>query len=445
MLSLRVRFVLVAALILALFSVSAGWILRESFQASILDRAREQLKLQMYSFIAAADYDGGAVQLPDTLADPRFNQLNSGLLAMVWRQGDVVWKSGSTLLEVFPAVADSEPGKWTLQQVQDQAGKNYYQLSISVYWEEGSAAKPYTFAVWETDQPYVAQIRSFENTLWVWLGGLVLGAIVLVFVLLNLGFGPFRRLATELNGVEQGRQGRIDRIYPSEVMPVVNNLNQLIEHERAMRERYKNSLGNLAHSLKTPLAVLKGMQADPQALQQQTDLLQEQVQRMDEIVNYQLKRAISAVPQVSGQGAVLLDMYQRMVVVLGKVYRERSISYEQDIRPGLRMPWDEGDTLEVLGNLMDNACKYGGHRVRVTGRIQAAQIRLTVEDDGPGISAGDEDKVLSRGVRRDERASGQGIGLAVVADIVSASGGTIAIEQSELGGARFLICLPLNW
>lgn len=445
MLSLRVRFVLAAALILALFSISAGWILRESFQASISDRAREQLKLQMYSFIAAADYESGVLQLPDALADPRFNQLNSGLVAMVWHQGELVWKSASSLLEQFPMVADSEPGQWVQQQVMDQDGKNYYQLSISVYWDEGAQARPYTFSVWESELPYVAQIRSFENTLWVWLGGLVLVAIVLVFVLLNAGFRPFRRLASELNGVEQGRQPRIDRIYPSEVMPVVNNLNQLIEHERAMRERYKNSLGNLAHSLKTPLAVLKGMERDPGASASQQGVLLEQIQRMDDIVNYQLKRAISSVPQVSGQGALLLDMFNRMVGVLAKVYGDKALRFEQDIRAGLRMPWDEGDTLEVLGNLMDNACKYGGSRVKVSGRIQAGQIRMTVEDDGPGIAAGDEARVLGRGVRRDERAIGQGIGLAVVADIVSASGGSVQIERSELGGACFLICLPLNW
>lgn len=446
MLSLRVRFVLVAALILAMFSVSAGWILRQSFQSSIVDRAREQLKLQMFGLIATVDYDDGSLVIPDELADPRFNQLNSGLLAMILYQGKPVWRSKSVLLEEFPKPSVSEPGQWILRQVQDQTGKNYYQLSISVYWEEGTAATPYTFVVREWDQPYVAQIKSFENTLWIWLGGLVLAAIVLVFGLLNLGFRPFRRLALELDGVEQGRQQRIDRIYPSEVMPVVNNLNRLVEHERSMRERYKNSLGNLAHSLKTPLAVLKGMETESQQqLLHQADTLHEQIQRMDEIVNYQLKRAISAVPQVSGQGAVLLDMYERMSKVLTKVHGEKTIEFEQDIRPGLRMPWDDGDTLEVLGNLMDNACKYGGKRVKVSGRIQGGQIRVAVEDDGPGIVAGDEDRILSRGVRRDERESGQGIGLAVVADIVAASGGLLTIERSTLGGARFLISLPLNW
>ena len=446
MLSLRIRFVLAAALILAVFSISAGWILRQSFQASIVDRAREQLKLQMFGFIATADYNDGSLGLPADLADPRFNQLNSGLLAVVVHKGQVVWQSRSLLLEQFPPPPVSDTGQWLFQRVQDQAGKHYYQLSISVFWDEEAAASPYTFVVREWEQPYVAQIKSFETTLWLWLGGLVLAAIVLVFVLLNLGFRPFRRLARELNRVEQGKQQRINKLYPSEVMPVVNNLNRLVEHERSMRERYKNSLGNLAHSLKTPLAVLKGLSAESgETPVGDCPALEEQVQRMDEIVNYQLKRAISAVPQVSGQGAVLLDMYQRMIAVLAKVYADKAIRFEQDIRPGLRMPWDEGDTLEVLGNLMDNACKYGGDRVRVGGRIHGGQIRFFVEDNGAGVQPGDEAKILSRGVRRDERESGQGIGLAVVHDIVTACGGELTIEPSSLGGTCFLISLPLNW
>lgn len=444
MLSLRARFVLAAALILALFSISAGWILRQSFQSSILERAREQLKVQMFGILAAADYEDGTLQLPEDLADPRFNQLNSGLLAEVIHQDKLVWKSRSRLLEELPAPPPSPPGQWVFGPVQDQSGKSYYQLSFAVFYEEGAAATPFTFVVSEWDQPYVAQIRSFETTLWKWLGGLVLASIVLVFVLLNLGFRPFRRLARELNGVEQGRQQQIEQLYPSEVMPVVSNLNQLVDHERAMRERYKNSLGNLAHSLKTPLAVLKGMDAEA-APETARATLQEQIRRMDDIVNYQLKRAISAVPQVSGQGAVLLDMYQRMTGVLAKVYAERQPRFEQDIRPGLRMPWDEGDTLEVLGNLMDNACKYGGDRIRVSGRIQGGQIRLRVEDNGPGIQAGDEARIVGRGVRRDEQQSGQGIGLAVVADIVAASGGTLEISRADLGGACFQVSLPLQW
>ncbi|MDY6922129.1 MAG: ATP-binding protein [Pseudomonadota bacterium] len=441
MLSLRVRFVLVAALILALFSISAGWILRESFQASILDRAREQLRLQVYNLLGAADYDNGQLQLPGELADPRFNQLNSGLVAMVWHRQQPVWQSRSAALESLPPPEVPEPGQWQLRQVRGQGEeqRNYYQLSTSVYWDETTADHPYTFVVWEWDLPYVAQIRSFETTLWQWLGGLVVGAIILVFILLNLGFRPFRQLAAELRAVERGSQSGIAAQYPSEVMPVVDNLNQLLAHERATRERYKHSLGNLAHSLKTPLAVLKGLGGSSGA--GAADTLADQVQRMDDIVNYQLKRAISAMPQISGQGALLLDCYQRMVAVLDKVYADKNIHHEQDIRPGLRLPWDQSDTLEVLGNLMDNACKYGAGKVRVQGYIQGGKIRILVEDNGPGIPPGEEQHILARGVRRDERAPGQGIGLAVVMDIVQASGGSLDIVASELGGACFRISL----
>jgi two-component system sensor histidine kinase PhoQ len=445
LLSLKVRFLLTAALILAIFSLSAGWILRESFQVSVRDRAQEQLKLQIFALLSAADYEDNGLSLPDSLTDPRFNQTNSGLFAVVFRDGAAVWKSQSSMLEQIPSVPSTELGEWVLAQTRDQSGKNYYQLSFSVIWEEGDVVLPYTFVVWEWEQPYLAQIRGFEATLWAWLGGLIVAAIVIVFVLLNLGFRPFRLLADELREVESAQKSAIELQYPSEVMPIVNNLNRLIDHERAMRERYKNSLGNLAHSLKTPLAVLKGAEHQSASSASQSETIQQQVARMDEIVSYQLKRAMSAVPQVSAQGAVLLEMYTRMVSVLSKVYVEQNIDYQQDIRPGIRMPWDEGDTLEVLGNLMDNACKYGAGQVLVTGRISQGCLRITVEDNGPGIAPGDEARVLSRGVRRDERVSGQGIGLAVVTDIVTASHGTLQVNRSDLGGAQLLVSVPLQW
>ena len=129
--------------------------------------------------------------------------------------------------------------------------------------------------------------------------------------------------------------------------------------------------------------------------------------------------------------------------VLTKVHSDKTIQFEQDIRSGLRMPWDDGDTLEVLGNLMDNACKYGGHRVRVSGRIQGGQIRVAVEDDGPGIAPENRPTALREGGRLDEAVPGTGLGLAICADIVEAYEGALTLEDSELGGLLARVSLPL--
>ncbi|MGB3620493.1 hypothetical protein FT643_01720 [Ketobacter sp. MCCC 1A13808] len=443
--SLRIRFLFVAALILAVFSMSAGWILRQSFEASIQDRAQEQLKLQIYGMLAAAEFKDGQLQLPQLLSEPRFNRLQSGLFALVFKGEDPVWYSQSYLLNNVPPIEFGQPGRWNMVQYETPDKAQFYQLSFTVLWEHQGKDLPFTFVVWESDQPYVAQIQSFEATLWAWLGGLEIVSIALVFFLLNIGFRPFRKLARELSEVENGARQQLVKIYPVEVMPVVRNLNRLIEHERQVRERYKHSLGDLAHSLKTPLAVLKGVRQSINQDEESDKVFLQQIERMDEIVNYQLRRAISAVPNRSAQGAVLLSVYHKMATVLGKVYAEKAIEFEQDIRPGLRLPWDEADSLEVLGNLMDNACKFGASRVKVRGWIANGALWITVDDDGPGIAKADRNLVLRRGARKDEQVAGQGIGLAIVTDIVENSEGDLSIEASEAGGARFLIRLDLGW
>lgn len=442
--SLKVRFLLVSALVLALFSISAGLILRQAFEASIQDRAQEQLKIQLYGLLSAADFTEAGIELPTTLSEPRFNQLQSGLFAAVYSASNRIWQSQSFLLDSDYRSGEQAPGQWRFSQFTDHDGNRFYTLSLVVLWEINQAEVPFRFVVWESEAPYLAQIRSFEQTLWLWLGVLVIAAISVVFVAVQLGFKPFSRLAAELRDVEKARLEKIQGRYPMEITPVVNNLNQLIDHERSLRERYKNSLGDLAHSLKTPLAVLKGAadQADGNNAGK-ASIVQQQIDRMDDIVTYQLKRAISAVPNLSAQGALAMDLYDKMHSVLVKVYHEKNIVFTQDIRPGLRLPWDEADALEVLGNLMDNACKYGNGEVKVSAWIEAGNICLAVEDNGPGVPEKDRQLIVQRGARRDELEAGQGIGLSVVADIVSGSKGALVIQASALGGARFLIQLPL--
>lgn len=448
MTSLRVRFLFCAALILALFSLATGLLLRTSFQSSIEDRAREQLKLQIYGLLAAAEYRDGQLRLPDQLSDPRFNRLVSGLSALLLQDGRLIGFSRSYLSQAdlaadIPGAGTGQPGDWQFTRIRSTDSQSWYQLSFTVLWEEAGDNRLFTFLVRESDQPYVAQIESFENTLWMGLGILVIAAIVLVFILLNLGFAPFRKLASELQRIETGEQNELRNPYPSEVLPVVRNLNRLIAHERQLRERYRHRLGDLAHSLKTPLAVLKGVQAKEQDAQENEVIVRQQVQRMDDIVSYQLRRAISAVPGVNTRGTQILTLYSRLQDVLQRVYSDKNIVFKQQIRPGIRLPWDDADGLEVLGNLMDNACKYGAGEVLVKSWIADGNIWLTVDDNGPGIKPEHYHQVLCRGGRLDEQQAGQGIGLAVVRDIVEATNGSLSLEASALGGVSVVLSLPL--
>ena len=220
-------------------------------------------------------------------------------------------------------------------------------------------------------------------------------------------------------------------------------MNLLIDSERARSERYRQTLGNLAHSLKTPLAAMRALVTQGRH-GELARKFNEQIDRMDEIVRYQLRK-----PAASSTGGLLLSAIpvarelDRIVDGLRKVYHDKQPEIVADVTDGLHFRGDKGDFLEVVGNLLDNACKWCERRVRVrVWPSSSARMLVSVADDGPGIPHSAAEALLQRGSRLDESTPGQGIGLAVVKDIVTSYGGELTIGESDLGGAEFTVTLP---
>jgi two-component system sensor histidine kinase PhoQ len=285
-------------------------------------------------------------------------------------------------------------------------------------------------------------VRTGIVTGLVLLGLLLLGGLSIA---LRVALGPLRRLETEIVDIEAGRRESLGQGWPRELAGVTGNLNALLVGERKRLERYRTTLGNLAHSLKTPLAAMRGLldrgESAPAALTPQ-------LERMQEIVQHQLKRAV-----MGGSGATLIDLavqapLEQLRSALAKVYADKRMTATLDVAPGTAYPIDAGDFLELAGNLMDNAFKYGRSAVhaRATTWTDAGWRRpglvLEVEDDGSGIPAADRARVLERGARADESVAGQGIGLAAGREIAAAYTGTLEIGESRLGGARLAVRLP---
>ena len=229
-------------------------------------------------------------------------------------------------------------------------------------------------------------------------------------------------------------------------MPVTQNLNLLIKGERERQSRYRGMLGDLAHSLKTPLAVLSAALQESQqgksfTPQHQQDMA-EQLARMDQIVTYQLKRAVKANQSHLLSKPVMVEPVVRKILgALDKVYRDRQVKVSVQVPETTVFFGEESDLMELCGNLLDNAFKYGNGVVKVTASQQGKRLELSVEDNGNGIPADKRSWVLERGARADTVKSGQGIGLAVVVELTSSYGGEIRIEDSVLGGACFRIIL----
>jgi len=217
---------------------------------------------------------------------------------------------------------------------------------------------------------------------------------------------------------------------------LTQNLNILLQREQHQMQRYRNALDDLAHSLKTPLAVLQGLSEKNTFTSEDRHTLEEQNQRMSQIVSYQLQKAATLGGDSIHRPIELNPLVEKTVNALQRVYRDKQIELELAEGEGFSVRMDESDLLEVLGNLLDNACKYGHQQVRVSAMREQSALKLVIEDDGEGLPDSQLDTILQRGARLDQSREGQGIGLAVVSDIVAAYEIDLKFSVSALGGLR---------
>jgi len=449
-LSLRARIGLFA-LTIPLFMVVAGMVLYWAYQES-LERANiERLSAQLYSLLAVAEPSGKNIWLPEQLQEASFNQVQSGLLALVRNEnGQVLWQSASALgvdissMMLLPASTIGQ-----LQVQQDASNDDYLQISLPVRFGEGADTPVLTFEVWQARRLIRQESQTFTTVLGIGLGLLTLALMIIIGVMIRWTLKPINQVVGELGAVEKAQRETISEDYPQELRALTRALNTVLSVERRLRERYRNSLGDLAHSLKTPLAVIRGQ------LREHSDLhgdmarhIEEQISHMDEVVTYQLKRASSGGSRVWAKPVSILKVVERITNALNKIYRERHLEVALSIDADAGFLGDETDLMEMLGNLIDNAYKYCQSEVSITlFSVEESQVKIEVADDGPGIPPELWDRALVRGVRLDSRPIGQGIGLSVVADLVSSYEGRIHIgdrldQQDQQRGCSIVIVLP---
>ncbi len=439
-LSLTRRFIVASVLLLPLFLGLTGYFLDQAFQQSLAVAEQERLKTQLYLLLADAELEGDKLGMPAGFQEPRFNQLKSGLYGVVLDAGhNEVWRSASARL--LPSALNSfvQPltaGQRLFGHLQIE-GEPFFIYSFAVQWESPAAqAMPFQFVVLQHKAAYEKTITRYRRVLTNWLGAVALLFVIAQLLILRWSLRPLDKLAQELNAVESGEQVQLQGHYPVEIQPVTTNLNTLLEHERSLRQRYRNTLSDLAHSLKTPLAVMQGLlgKNSEQELQ-----MQEQLQRMDDIVAHQLRRSVVSQQGGIAQAVSVKATVERIVASLLKIYRDPGKRITIEIAEDITFDGDERDLMEVLGNIIENAFKYGREKIRVGAVAMEQQLTIEVEDDGPGVAEQDMAYILRRGARGDTALPGQGIGLAVATDIVSSYGGAVSVEKGSWGGAKFCL------
>ncbi|MCI0749919.1 MAG: ATP-binding protein [Nevskiales bacterium] len=440
-LSLRTRLLLAASVTLLVFIALCGAGLENAFRDSALTAQQERMQGLIYALLGAAEQDDRPhlTLSNDQLPEPRLRQPQSGLEAAVLDEsGATLWQSPSAGHDL-PVVIGPEVGHWKFERLGDA---NRFVLSFGLRWiSDNKTPHRYTVLVLETPDAYEARLTVFRRTLWLWLLAAAAALLVVLALMQDLGLSPLRRLVAELRGIETGRQSHIGSLYPRELRPLTGALNALLRSERSHQQRYSNALGDLAHSLKTPLAVLRGLDSAPlsEDLRRQ---LQEQTGRMQQIVDHQLARAATAGPRPLGPLVLLRPAAEKVMTALKKVHADRGLQFELRIPAELQTRAAVGDLYELLGNPLDNAAKWAHSRVRLRAHQNSTTLILEFEDDGPGFPERAE-QLLGRGVRADSRTPGQGLGLAAVAEIVRAYEGTLELDRSsELNGARIVLKIP---
>ncbi|MDH3317027.1 MAG: ATP-binding protein [Gammaproteobacteria bacterium] len=444
MLSLNARLIVSASVVLAAFLGLAGVALDRAFRESALARVNDRLQSRIYALIAAAEPDEGALKLPEALPEPRLSVPQSGVYAqLVDESGRVLWHSRSALGIDIDYPRAKEPGVAVFSTTRDTQGAALFALAFGLKWAfPDGQDKEFTLQAAEARAPFEAEIARFRGTLWLWLAGAGLVLLAVQGAVLRWSLAPLRKLARDVADIEAGRKHELEGSYPKELARLTQNLNLLVVHSRRQLERYRNALGDLAHSLKTPLAVLRN---EVEALQESSTpraTLTEQVERMDRTIHYQLQRAAASGRTALTPSVGVAKVVDRIRSTLLKVYADKQLQIDVTMDKNLSFKGDEGDLTEILGNLLDNACKWGRGKVRLEGSRSGQRLEIAVEDDGPGLPNTELETFRARGARGDVSVPGQGIGLAIVDELVTeVYGGILEAGESTLGGARFKIVL----
>jgi two-component system sensor histidine kinase PhoQ len=447
--SLARRLQLVVAGVLIFTLGAVGTVFDRSFTASAEKAAIARLDLHLYALLGSVEISDSGVALPVYITAQQFNNVNSGLYAVMLNyDSEIEWASSSIqYADTFLSNSNMQlPGRGQkVISIGDDSVEPLFMLSYGIAWKTAGQLKDYVVVVGESMGSYNDLVLSYRQTLWGWLCGAGLLLLLVQFFVLHYTLNPLRLIVSDLADIQDGRRESLGEDFPQELSSLITSVNDLVDYEAKQKEYYRNNLANLAHSLKTPLAVLRAGISEPN-LDQLRGEFSIQIDNLNQLINYQLQRSIIPSGKLMSKPVQLLTVVSKLRRTLEKVYAGKQLQITVNIDNAENFYGDEHDIYEVLGNLMENACKYTDTKVVVAtestpGHKKKKQCCIIVEDDGSGIPPDEVESALSRGVRLDSHNHGQGIGLAMVADLVEGYKGEIKIEKSELGGCRFVVVI----
>lgn len=457
--SLRVRLLAGTLFWIAASVLVAGWGLSSLFRQHVSTQFYTELTSHLDQLTAQLTLDEqGHPRLALPLSDPRLSRPYSGCYWQIDLVGDI--RGGDSVIagqlrsrSLWDHVLVSPPGipadgEIHRHRISGPERKMLGMVERSVRIDDAADGKPRTFRlIAAADERLMLEpVARFSGTLWLALGllaaGLILAALVQVFV----GLAPLRTLRTALGKVRSGETQRLEGTFPDELAPLIDEFNSVLAQNAEVVERARTHAGNLAHALKTPLSVLANA-ADSTGNAERSELARlvaDQVAVAQRQVDYHLARAqVAANSRVPGAKTSLQPVVEGLARAMRRIHAERQL--ELIVRPfpeSLSFRGEAQDLQEMLGNLIDNACKWANRQVEVSAQGNKMTLTITIDDDGPGLAVEKREAVIRRGVRADENVKGSGLGLAIVDDLARLYGGLLDLMDSPLGGLRVVLTLP---
>ncbi|RUT30986.1 HAMP domain-containing histidine kinase [Arsenicitalea aurantiaca] len=438
----------------SLFWLSAGWLivalvataflLTELYSRALDTSLTETLEFHLGTLVERTLVEGDPASAEVAVQDPRFSRPGSGWYwAVTAQEGPVVNLSASLAGSIPPSI-QTPFGTSTLrtQVIRDSFGTQIRAIEREVTLN----GQRLRFLVTGSLDEILVLVDDFRGQTLIVLGAVGVMLAIMSAIVFRLALRPVERLREAIEQVREGERQAVEGSYPSEIAPLAEEVNELLRSNTQIIERARNQVGNLAHGLKTPLAVMRNEASAEQGALATVVLAESE--KMTTLVSTYLDRArIAARTAIVGKKADATMVMLRLVRVMEKLNPHCVIAFQ---RPDASLPWfrgDEGDLEEMAGNLLDNACKFSGGQVAVSMQAErvasGAMLLIRIEDDGPGLSETEAREVLRRGVRLDERTPGSGLGLDIVKELVDVYGGSLQLKRSVLGGLLAELRLPV--
>ena len=436
--SITSRLVFGTSIVLTVFVILVGLSVSYSVHQRAETARLDRLQGLIYGILGATDIDNNATLNVNTLAlpDPMLSQSTAGLYAeLVGSDGSRLWQSTSTTSWV-PSVEVRPIGDWLFDTVENDSANPLHRLQLATAWEFANGEEfPFIVHVVSEADSLARQLKRFDRTLWASLLGSAMLLLIVQLVVLRYSLRPLHNIGEEVADIERGNRDSLNEHVPGELKSLTLGLNALLGAERERHSQYRHLLDDLAHSLKTPLSVLQNL-AKPDQVERDTIL--EQTSLMRQSIDRHTQRATIRSPKYLAPVINVLPVIERICSSLNKLYESHNVQFHlEDVSSEFTVRMDEADLFEVVGNILENACKYGSQTIWVSTNSESNT--LTFEDDGPGFPDIELTQLTQRGVRADSQTQGSGMGLAAAQQLMGAHGGQLIPNHREQGGAKIAL------